>query len=334
MKRLLAACLVLSAAALASAQVAPSQQPPSQQTLGAAAGRAADERVVVTRPMVAVPDVGDGAPYYSVEDLKAQGEAAEKERLSASVDARTCQTGALPTFFANAPTFEILFRDEQAAAIILDNAAGKAAKATAAALNARADAAAGLADMKVVETAELDRQAAVVQLAKAQDKWVRAYNRTADAQELSLSGRARDMTWMELDMREAQRRRFTAEDMKEEFAGLTLTESRAEELRDKKKGERFLRVSGKITNNRTTSVAVPGIFISAVDERGFALVTRKANTGRGEQLKAGVAKPFVYDLKPLPSGTVTALVYLASRASPPPHLSADMFCDDGPGAPE
>ncbi|HEV7689344.1 MAG TPA: hypothetical protein VGO52_00905 [Hyphomonadaceae bacterium] len=327
MKRLVAAALTLSAATLASAQVAPNSQAP-------AAARAADERVVVTRPMVPVPDVGDGAPYFSVEDLKAQGDAAQAERLNASVAARTCQVAALPKYFANAPTFEILFRDEQAAATSLDNAAAKAAKATEAALNARADAAAGLVDMKAVEQTELDRQAAVTQLAKAQDKWVRAYNRTADAQELFLSGRARDMTWTELDMREAQRRRFTAEDMRQEFAGLKLTESRAEELRDKKKGERFLRVSGKITNNRTTSVPVPGIFITAVDERGFPLVTRKANTGRGEQLKAGVAQPFVYDLKPLPSGTVTALVHLASRATPPPHLSADMFCDDGPGPPD
>jgi hypothetical protein len=321
-----ATCLVLSAVALASAQVAQKQEPAAKP-----ADKAADERVVVTRPMVPVPDVGDGAAYHTPEDLQAQHKAAIEERAEASVSARECQPtpGSTPVYFGNTPTLEILFRDEQAAAVMLGAAAQKAQKATEAALKSRADAYEGVVDMKAVERAELDRQAAVKALDQANDKFVRAHNRTADWQALTIAGRSADISWMELDAREQQRRRFPPEDMAREFADLKLTEVKAVEVRDKKKGDRFLRVSGRIINNRKTAITVPAIFVSAVDERGFALSTRKVEAGRGQQISAGAGSPFVYDMKPLPAGTVTAVVHLASRKSPPPHLDPHMFCGDG-----
>jgi hypothetical protein len=330
-------CIALSAFA-ASAQQPQQPSPPAQQQPGAPAPDGG-ERVTVIG-IVPVPDVGDGAPYLSVEDLGAIENQTRRNASTAQSDARSiriCRLKGDPLESRLSylyPSLEALLDEEVSAGNRVAIEAGRAQEATKAAEQARLDAAGGKVDMKAVETAELARQAAIAKLDEARIKYLEAGAAIADFQDLERRGRVVvnagsssappsgiPITWSDLEAR-ARRRRdagwWLGIPVPEPEDGLSIQRIEAHERTEK--GKRFVEVTGQIRNDLDKAASVPELVISALDSRGFVLLAQPATAGSGARIPARAARNFAFEVRPSPEAISTVTVSFSSKIAPPPRM--------------
>jgi hypothetical protein len=322
----------------AGQQPAPVQQPPLGQQ-PAAPVQDGGERVTVIG-IVPVPDVGEGAPYLTVEDLSAIESQTRRNASTAQSDARafrTCRLKGDPLESRLSylyPSLEALLDEEVSAGNRVAIQAGRAQEATKAAEQARLDAAGGKADLRTVEAAELARQAAIGKLDEARIKYLEAGAAVADFQDLERRGRVVisagsssgapsgvPIMWSDLDTR-AKRRRdagwWLGIPVPEPEDGLHIQGIEAHERTEK--GRPFVEITGQIRNDLDRAAPVPELVVSAIDSKGFVLTAQPVSTGSGARIPARAARNFAFELRPSPEAISKVTVSFSSKIAPPPRM--------------
>src|SRR5689334_17288503 len=179
----LAAAMAVPLSLSALAQQAPQKpaaQAPAQQTPLADQAASPGNKVRVLG-MIPPPDVGQGAPYHSPEEISEIASTAARDATAANSDSRTagradaCRDSVpdvntpgnidpLNRVAMNVPRLQGLYRDEKSQATRVAQLAAKALEATNKAEDSRRDAAAGDYDKARVEKTELARQKAINEL--------------------------------------------------------------------------------------------------------------------------------------------------------------------------
>lgn len=290
------------------------------------------DKVVITG-MVPIPDVGEGAPQFTAQDLASLQADVEKTQATSRSDAGRC--GGAPTGIrfdpVGAPSIGNLLAQEFEASTNVLAAASRAETVTAAAELSRRDAADGKVDTKAVEAAELKRQEAVRNLQKAREALAEAQAMIGDYQDFVLRGRKEsDITWGDLDGKALNRRK--------EHVGigigeppvldaLKITGIKAHQFRDTKaKGKDFVRVSGEIRNTSNATVAIPGLSVALVDQAGWVLNSQALEAEHNKSVGAGKSAPFQIDLRPAPGAMKTAVVTFAAKSAAKPRIGIGFFC--------
>jgi hypothetical protein len=286
---------------------------------------------VVSVGIVPPPDVGEGAPYLTPEDLAARLEEAREDQIYARNAARTCRSDVFPTYEYEPDGFALegLYLTEQEKQAEAWRLGREAHEATERAIEVRQRAASGGAGQDQLEISELRRQQAVnaYLIAEAEAKEARA--RVADLQSLMNDGTPEDMRRSLVEFWSAGRAVSggLGVQIPPEFADLELSQITARERVD---GEQLaLVVTGQIANPRQRAVRVPPISVTALDRNGQALKTVTALPRRGAgRIAGGQAIPFAYELNPMPANSVRAVVTFASERRPAEYLPVSMFCQD------
>ncbi len=261
---------------------------------------------------------------------------------------------------------EALYDTEGKAQLAVWRASEKAETATKGALDARAAAARGAGTEAAAVTAELARQAAVKAFQDAQAAVTEAHRRVADLQELAAEHVGGDVILMQTlqmgkyvagctfigpgqlapgtrcdappeDMRQFASRvqERTAERaanggqqtlfVPDEFRDLHLSEIQAHERQEA--GVTVLRITGKITNPRKSAIAVPPLWVSALDRYGTSLASQQIEAPRRQgRIPAGGSLVFTYAVKPYPDKTSRASVTFAPFHRVPANLGPSAFC--------
>lgn len=319
MRRFLAACLVVLTPAAVLAQ------PPVSNI---------EDRVVVTG-MVPVPDVGEGAPLFTAEDMKVLEKETRKTATESRADLRRCGvpgdlqncdlSGSLNSMLA----CEVEYADRAA------NLAGKAAEATEAAETARTAAARGEADMAAVEATELVRQEAVRRLQEMRAKLLDAQATVGEYQDAAL-GQGRRLSPAGAAVRRRQlatRRQELAVQQHDEhpslslmapqqFENLAVMNVTAREVTDRK-GMRVVMLSGELVNRGSKAETIPSLQGALYDERGWTLVSVTVSApGTRKQIAAGKTQAFQMEIRPAPQTAHRAVVTFASK----PRMDIRLFC--------
>lgn len=291
--------------------------------------------VVVITGIVPVPNVGEGAPLFTLNDVEAIAKTARDASAQAQHDMRRCAgAAAARTYYARgAPTLVNLLAEEQERADRASNLAPQAVAATQAAEDARRGAAAGKVSQAEVEATELKRQDAVNKLETARQKLREAQAMTADYQKLSLSG-VKDIDWGLLDTYALNRTRAgwgfgLAKVVTPE--GLQLVGVNAEKRQDKHGA--YVAMFGKIQNNGAKPMRVPDLTGSVLDVSGWALATTTVSPDARKQIPPGGVYPFGFELRPAPDGLQKAVVTFKSEEAPPTRLGVGQFCTQPNGPP-
>jgi Protein of unknown function (DUF3426) len=288
------------------------------------------DKVVITG-MVAIPDVGEGAPQFTARDLTVLQSEAEQTQMKSRSDAGRCGGSPVGISFnpTGAPSMSNLLAQEFEASTRVIAAAGNAQKVTAAAEQARHDAADGKIDIKAVEDAELKRQESVRGLQKARETLAEAQAMLGDFEDMMLHGRKEsDIDWGELDGRALRREK--------EHVGvgigdpqpvdyLEIRNIQAHQFRDKK-GKDFVRVSGAIHNKATSTVPIPALSFALIDHAGWVLQSQTVTAEHNKSIGPDKTAPFQVDLRPAPDALKTAIVSFAAKAAAQPRLGVGYFC--------
>lgn len=299
--------------------------------------------------MIPPPDVGEGAPYHSPEDLAVIGQVAAREAFEAIADGRsagrsdacrdsvpdintTSDRNPLDRIPRNTPRLQGLYRDEKSEAQKVSRLAAKAQEATVKAEDARRAAARGADNRSAVEKTELARQKAVNELEKTRFKLMEIRASIADYGHLSLRNSGEPIHWADLDMRALQRRRagWGLGVPKAPDLDLTVVNTTASEFFDDR--GYFLRLQGVIANTGDRTVAVPDFVVSILDEKGFPLRNVLASSAGAVQLPPGGFQPFSYDVRPSPRYVGRIVINFTSGVEPPPELPVSLVCAAAPPA--
>jgi hypothetical protein len=282
---------------------------------------------VVVGAMIPIPDVGEGAPLFTSSDLGQMQ--AETQRLvsKSRSDLRRCGALLPPQYEPGHPGITNLVAREYEAGQRVIASAGKAEAATLKAEDARRAAFSGNATKEEVEARELDRQAAIVVLQKARAELVEAQAMIGDAQKMIMSSRPFD--WLELRMKEDARRRDDVGlgvGKPQDFTGLDIAEVKAQQFKDAKGGQPFVRVSGKIVNSNNKVIKIPALSVALVDERGWVMGNQTVTPVSKKGIGSNKSEPFQIDVRPAPDLLQTALVTFAPKAQIQPRLGVGYFC--------
>lgn len=290
--------------------------------------------------MAAVPNVGAGAPLFSADELNRMYAAERREMNRLNTSIMRCKIKLQNPLPGEAPNLAIfqkeptaidaprslntvftLVQDEAEQHRFYAAALGKARTATEKAEKARADAARGLADAKVLETTELERQAAVNRMEQARIRLFEYSSRVSDYQYAASVGDVPDDAY--LDARAGQREKtgFKFALAPEDMPNLKLQLDQAA-MAATTSGEMIV-VTGKIDNVGRATMDAPRIAVAALDSKGFEL-TRVIAASKG-RIAAGGAKTFAYGLSDPPGATASLKVYFVSDLLPPPRLPMAMF---------
>jgi len=297
------------------------QQPP-HGTDAQQSGDASEQDRVVIVGTVPIPDVGEGAPRFTSRDVEDIRERAEDTAIQAERDLERC-TGTPRGYLrprCDHRSFTGLLVCEKEYAIKAGNLAGKAAAATKIAEDVRGAAAAGRADSRAVEAAELNRQEAVN---KMQDAREELYETQADIgvwQELLLRGRKN----IELDVMAASVQRKRAKEQGRPADGLSVVGVEAALLKDGK-GPHVL-IQGRITNIGEGPVRVPNLTALLLDERDWVLAKQLVSPTGAPQIASGSSHDFRFTMQPVPDAMKKAVVMIASPSEPPPRYQIGAFC--------
>jgi hypothetical protein len=334
MRRVLAASILALTAATAAAQQAP---PPADPEFRPTQMRLPEfdsgERVIVYG-MVPVPDVGEGAPLFTAEDLGKMESETRRVAAETRSDVRKC--GGSPTGIVfqpgQRPTLPNLLAQEFEAANRVANAAGKAQQVTERAEQARREAASGSVGMDVVIELELERQTAVNKLQEARAELVEAQAMIGDFQDMSLGQATRagfGVDWGDLDMRALNRRKEGVGlglAQPEIPQGLDIQKVAASQHKDKK-GRDMVLVRGEIVNNNKGSKTIPDISVVLVDDRGWVLATSTVSPPPFQKgIGGGKTKPFQVEVRPAPEALKTAVVTFAAKHAAEPRMGVSYFC--------
>lgn len=327
-------------------------------------GRTAQEQPAATResvtevaplistPLAPIPKVGAGATYFSVEELHGTAVQARKDDIDVRAGVHLCRDASINPDMVELEMdgkidMQTLLATEAAAQARLQHAAEEAEVATKAAMDARRGLILGATLQRDVDSAELQRQTTIREYQAALGGVSEAQARIADLQDLvelvftGDPGRvklANNADWVrasgidiELNFRSHIRQQGDSQAgvyVPFEFRDLRLSEVVS---RERKEGDQtVLRVSGKIHNPRKISVAVPPIWVSAVDQFGTGLKSEQAEAPRGQKaIKAGGSLSFTYAMKPMPEKASRAVVTFAPLHHPPRYKPVQAYCAGG-----
>ena len=274
-----------------------------------------ESQVTVVAPLIVtagvpVPKVGQGAPLYTAPQIREKG-----------YEARDVRTRADDAFFLDCappfkrpPTYWLrTYREAGDAARRVSVASRVAERATSKAQRTRIAATDHRATQAQVEADELARQAAVIELVKAELDFTEARAQLLDIQDL-VNRQVDVADWPgELSAHSAARGDARATLAPKEYQDLALESVQVAEKQDGKAAPWF-QVSGTILNTRPRAIATPPISITAVDMNGFPLGNDEA-IGKG-RIGPGETKRFTADFKPSPPHTAQLIVTFASARRP------------------
>ena len=106
--------------------------------------------------------------------------------------------------------------------------------------------------------------------------------------------------------------------------GLAVSDVKAS-LHSDRKGE-FVIVQGLIRNSEKKSSKIPDLSATLVDERGWPLVTVSVSPVQKRSIPGGGSHPFGFEVRPAPQAMEKAVVYFASRYTPPARMGMGPFC--------
>lgn len=309
---------------------------------------------LVVSPLAPIPNVGRGATYFTPEDLHADALQARKDDIDARAGALQCKmaVGVQRLRMEEYGDFDIgaLLTTEGEKQAALQHAADAAAGATEAAMAARRAAVLGASNRQSLEATELARQQAVNAYQDAKAAMFEAQARIADLQDqvdLEVNGAPADPTMKcsgvsvancdgELlrqiqavvdnhSLERSQGDTRAGVYPPSEFRDLRLTNITSRQREEG--GVTVIRVSGKIINPRRSDVAVPPIWVSAVDQFGTGLKSEQASAPRGQKaIKAGATLNFTYAMKPMPERTARTVVTFAPYHHPPRYKPVSAYC--------
>lgn len=309
---------------------------------------------------VPVPEVGIGAPLFTVPELEAVQIEARKQAQEALTQARGCDQDRGQRTAGN-------FLVEYDAATSIRGSAELAVEATRRSDEVRRAAARGQATQKEVEDAELARQAQVRRLVFARAVLLEAQAVTADLQKLEserpklehcvipqrlrgmgVTNRIPDKSFNGIK-RQCQPEEVpdpasypTSEEWAFANQGELAARARArqyasgqrirqtppefadlalEDLVVREQNDgEILVVSGAIRNPRTLAIDSPPLSFTVLDRFGFPLKSELADPGGRAKIQAGRTLAFRYQIRPRPSATDTVLVTFGSDEYEPWRL--------------
>jgi hypothetical protein len=336
---------------------------------GPAAGRAQDPAQeptvapLVITPMVPVPQVGEGAPLYSLPELRAMQSEAQRQVAESRDAIRRCTPNArlaipplrgdmtvaeldniaaaaaknggrilLPrplTGPGGVPDIREAYASEGAAARLAQGMVIDAEKATLAAEQTRRAAATGGATAKAVEDAELVRQKAVNRLMTARAVFLEFQAQTKAVQRV-LRAMGTDPTSpplptdVFLNPDQRYQNGMPQITVPKEYADLSLQKVVVRE-RQGKDGP-FLLVTGEIHNTRARAIGTPPLSVTVLDRFGSPLKTDIAQPVRAPRIKPGEFSPFAYEVRPPPRDASTVVVTFGTNAYAEWRLPVGQFC--------
>ena len=281
---------------------------------------------VTVRPLAPVPKVGDGAPYFTGDEIataRANAVVAEKAGralLRGSGDDERFDFhgfGADPMVPARA-----LCRTYQRAAHALVEATDVLDSATAAAIQARAALTKGEVGQESVDATELIRQTASRAFIFARNEALESDNRVMDFLELWTRGKGEPTRevmpiWVQETNRRSEVRRTNGGVYTPlEFNGLRLERVTVRQIPFPEGA--VVRVAGRIVNIRQNTATVPYLRLTPLDKGGFPMreLEKQISGPKGTKVRSNSAFSFNYDLKPPPEGAVAFRVNFASEWRP------------------
>ncbi|CAN5295386.1 hypothetical protein BH11PSE2_BH11PSE2_02360 [soil metagenome] len=310
---------------------------------------------LVVKPLVDTPNVGKGAPQYTVEDIQQVEKQAQRTVSDSNSWARQCAGGGGMLAFNHGGkvTIEMLltdaFRRTEEAALKVRSTGVRSEAATLAATQVRLEAGRGEKTDAEVKAAELVRQAAVNAFVEAranlgrQDAVMsealrvlqeRGYNKTRYNPQTMTDTDKQDLANIQDELKStiegyeppAYAGSLRPVAIPRQYSDLVVEKVVAREHAGGKVGS--IIVTGQIRNTRAKAIPVPSLSFTAVDRFGYPLGDPKFADGRGAgHLAPGEAKAFSYELKPKPAKISTVVVTFApaTRASARPPIS--QFCN-------
>ena len=344
---LAAACIGLALSLSALAQQAPAAQAPAPQTPLADQAASPGNRVRVLG-MIPPPDVGQGAPYHSPEEISEIASTAGRDATQANIDSRVAgknddcrdsQTDMntpggvdpLKRVAMNTPRLQGLYRDEKNQASRVASLAAKALQATNSAEDARRDAADGKYDKSRVERTEITRQKAVNELDKARLKLMETQARIADYGYIRMRNGGQTIEWIDLDMKAIQRRKAgwgLGVPKETKVGGLTVANMNGGEFEDERGF--YILIAGVVVNSGSTAETVPEFIITILDQKNLPLRNVLGSPQNRTTLPPGGQLPFRYTLRPSPEHIGHIALNFASGKEPPPEIPVGLLCEASP----
>ena len=246
---------------------------------------------LVVTGVVPIPDIGQGAPQFSADELTVRRDVARKEARAFS-DCQRKADGVIPRVL-----FNVLAKDARERERLLV----KAQAATLAAETVRTEAAKGLRTQAEVETAELARQAAV----NAFVNQPKATSADADAMDLRASRPGRNPSMAPLVDGLA---RVVDERLKlyQDARGTSAAPSYYADLRiqgvtlsqDEDEAGGFFLIKGEVVNPRRSTIPMPPLSFLVFDKHGLELDRHSTWPERTARIGPGASRPFQFAIRP------------------------------------
>ncbi|HEV7691101.1 MAG TPA: hypothetical protein VGO52_09775 [Hyphomonadaceae bacterium] len=324
----------------------PAGQPTAGQTPLSEQAASPGNRVRVTG-MIPPPDVGNGAPYHSPEEITEIASTAQRDAVAANSDSRTagrsdaCRDSTQDmntTAYTGDPIasripgntlrLQGLYRNEKSQATRVSQLAGKALEATNKAEDARRDAADGRYDKARVDKTEIARQKAVNDLEKARLKLMETQASIADYGDLVMRRGSERVDWIDLDEKAIARRQAgwgLGAPKTTKVGGLRVGNMKSGEFQDD--NGFYILISGVVANMGTKDETVPEFIVTILDSKGFPLRNMLGSPQRGTRLQPQAQLPFRFVLRPSPEHIGSITVNFASGKEPPLETPVSLLCE-------
>ncbi len=295
----------------------------------------AEPGVTILSPLTAVglapiPDVGQGASWFTPENIEIVVHQARNDHIDAKAAARQCHTSGVPqTEAAGDFGFEALYDTESKAQASLQHAGEAAAEATRRALDARVAIARGEGTQNDLINAELGRQAAVRAFQAAQWQVLEAQRRIADLQDLleSDDGMIAELK-AQVEAHSIERANNIGTGnlyVPATFRDLRLTDVVVRQTEEG--GIKAMRVSGKIVNPRRGPLIAPPLWVAAQDRYGTSLKEEMMEADPAPRIAGRDSLAFTFALTPIPDEAEQATVTFAPFHHEPRYKPVSAFCE-------
>jgi hypothetical protein len=296
--------------------------------------------------MIPPPDVGQGAPYHSPEEIVEIATTAKRDANAANADSRTAgRSDACRDSVAdmntpgnidpiasripmNTPRLQGLYRDEKNRATRVAQLAAKALEATNKAEDARRDAADGDYDKARVDKTEIARQKAVNELEKARLKLMETQAAIADYGYIVRHNGGQEVAWIDLDGKAVARRKAgwgLGIPKATKVGGLAVANMKSGEFQDD--NGFYILISGVLVNTGTKAETVPEFVVTILDAKGFPLRNVLGSPQSRSKLPPEGQLPFRYILRPSPEHIGHIRMTFASGKEPPPETPVSLLCE-------
>jgi hypothetical protein len=336
--------LSLSAIAQQAPQAPANQEAPKQTPLSEQAASPGNRVRVLG--MIPPPDVGQGAPYHSPEEIVEIAATAKRDANAANSDSRTagrsdaCRDSVpdmntpgnidpiASRIAGNTPRLQGLYRDEKSRATRVAQLAAKALQATNKAEDARRDATDGNYDKARVDKTEIARQKAVNELEKARLKLMETQAAIADYGYVVRHNGGQEVAWTDLDEKAVERRRAgwgLGIPKVTKVGGLRVANMKSGEFQDD--NGFYVQITGVVVNTGTKAETVPEFIVTILDAKGFPLRNVLGSPQSRSRLPPEGQLPFRYILRPSPEHIGQIKINFASGKEPPPETPVSLLCE-------